>query len=152
MAARRNSKASAPKVHPVLAWMGKSELHDEVVATIMRIEAPEGLDTALTVLRGLCSQYVTTEAPKVKADSKPRKPAASKRGAKPSAPKADSPWVAGCRFTYVNKHGSESQHRIIRTEGDTAICRSLRKGSSERPWKLTTLDAAKQTGNVVVKP
>lgn len=134
MAARRNSKA--PKVDKAAQVARLTDIWEQVHA--LQAEGRE-----IMVSLGLITEGDD------KADKPaPRKP--SPRKPKADTPKDDRPWIAGCTFTYVKANGSESQHRIVRTEGESVIARALASGQ-ERPWKLTTLAAMLQTKNVKIK-
>ena len=79
-------------------------------------------------------------APSPEADKPARK------GRKPAAAKA-SVWAKDVRFTYVKKNGAESTFRITEVSGKRAKARNEGTGFASA-FKLTTLDALLQAGNV----
>lgn len=114
-----------------------------------------GLDTRFAALTPEGQHFVLAAFKLAESErSEAAEPASAPKPASKRKPKADAPkdsvFVKGCTFTYVKKDSSESQHRIVRTEGDSVIARALASGQ-ERPWKRTTLAAMLQTGNVIVK-
>jgi hypothetical protein len=106
---------------------------------------PEEQIAALTEQVAALTALVVDQSSGVVVEDEPKAPSKRKGASKPKA--SDSPWTKGTIFTYVKKNGAESTFRITEVSGKRVKVRN--QGSSfASSFKLTTLDALLQAGNV----